>query len=143
MNETKSPDDGELLASLVKEAVIGLEFRCWGGFFPFQMATWRLIVARRPGLLDPLDATFADPPQFRGRGATWFCDTLAHAPDFLDREEKFMYWLVAQLPAKAKARGCVHAGEVPAFNATELRELARVTLAHADRAKAGGRIESR
>jgi hypothetical protein len=129
-------DDGVLLESLLREALSGLEFRHWGYFFPFLLATWRFILARRPGVLDPLDASYDDPPKFRGRGSTWFCGTLANTPEFLDREERVMYWIVSRIPERAKLRGFLHATEVPHLDIDELQIIARFVLNLVDQDKA-------
>lgn len=135
-------DDGGLLASLLTDALGGLEFEFWGFYFPFLMATWRFIRARRTGVLDELDATFADPPTFRGRGAKWFCEHLATDDGFLDREEKIMHWIASRIPEKAKRRGCLAAAEVPIFDLSEMREVAHFILSLVDRDKQRGLLKT-
>lgn len=135
MSSVATPGNGELLDREVRRALCETPLKLWGFFFPFLVALWRFVGASRPGLLGQLEASYEAEPKFAGKGAKWFCGTLLDDPVILDRVERFMYWMVGQVPASARERGFLLASELPTFDKALIDEIGRVVLARADETK--------
>src|SRR5215471_16238794 len=56
--------DADLLMKLIRTELVSIPIEHWGFFFPAQVAVWRFIEAKRPGVLGELKATFRDEPYF-------------------------------------------------------------------------------
>jgi hypothetical protein len=132
VSDPTARDDGNFLRGLIEAELVATPLVHWAYFFPCHVALWRFIEATRPGVVGPLSAGFDTEPYFAGKGADWFYGELSNYEDVLGPVERIMYSATDHLPASAKQRGFLTAGEVPPVDVEVCRQLARAVLSRVD-----------
>ncbi|HVT43621.1 MAG TPA: hypothetical protein VMT00_04455 [Thermoanaerobaculia bacterium] len=132
MSTTERGYGGKRLLDLVRAELVNIPIEQWEFFFPVQVAVWRFISERRPGVLGELDAGFSNAPFFRGKGAEWFCGELGGDRRYGELLERIMYPVVDGLPRSAYARGFVVQPELSALDENAIRELEQLVIRQVD-----------
>ena len=141
-----SPDtsDADLLQQLIRTEMRNIPIEHWGYFFPCQIAAWRFIETKRPGIFGSLNAGYDSEPYFIGKGARWFCDVLGNNVQYLDLVEAIIYPVTRDaapgVRERVVARGFFRDSEIRPLDPAAVKQLAHVILEEVDAGERNGLI---
>jgi hypothetical protein len=98
----------DFLATRTRIELSNLPIEFWEWFFPADIAVWRFIEAKRPGVFGDIKASLAadgEPPTWEGKGAARFRGTLAEDPRYIDLVEAIMMDVVDALRDELPGKG--------------------------------------
>lgn len=132
--------EAKFLKEIIGKELISIPIENWGFFYPCQVAVWRYIQNRRPGVLDEINTGYDSEPYFKGKGSKWFCEKLFNDNDYLDIIEEIMYFVVDNLNPKIKERGFLLKTELPNIDLNVTEKLSKIVLEKVDDAVQKGTL---